>query len=214
MSQTSQQPPAGWYPDPAGSGDERYWDGGTWSQVTRPGQHPQDHVPGAATSYAAGRLAGWWWRVLAALLDYLVFFVPSVFVLGAMPFMRDLEAYYAEVFMAAYEGSSVVPELPQSVADGLAVFSLVMALVWFVYRAVMVALTGATLGQLVTGLRVVPDGAGDGIGWGRSFARAAVAVVLWQVPLIGPLAYALVPLFNPKRQTLHDMVARTLVVKK
>lgn len=29
-------PPAGWYPDPAGSADERYWDGAAWTEQTRP----------------------------------------------------------------------------------------------------------------------------------------------------------------------------------
>lgn len=35
MSSTPQQPPAGWYPDPAGSDGERFWDGVAWSQSTR-----------------------------------------------------------------------------------------------------------------------------------------------------------------------------------
>src|SRR4051812_7818714 len=29
-------PPAGWYPDPAGSADERYWDGTAWTDRTQP----------------------------------------------------------------------------------------------------------------------------------------------------------------------------------
>lgn len=35
MTQTPKQPPAGWYPDPAGGGGERFWDGNAWSQSTR-----------------------------------------------------------------------------------------------------------------------------------------------------------------------------------
>jgi hypothetical protein len=30
-------PPAGWYPDPAGTGARRYWDGGAWTESV---QHP------------------------------------------------------------------------------------------------------------------------------------------------------------------------------
>lgn len=60
MTQTPKQPPAGWYPDPAGGGGERFWDGGAWSQSTRdpkpapwvpseepsdPGQHPRQQPP-------------------------------------------------------------------------------------------------------------------------------------------------------------------------
>jgi hypothetical protein len=29
--------PAGWYPDPQGSGQQRYWDGTTWTDHTAPG---------------------------------------------------------------------------------------------------------------------------------------------------------------------------------
>lgn len=35
MSSSPQQPAAGWYPDPAGTDAERYWDGSGWSQSTR-----------------------------------------------------------------------------------------------------------------------------------------------------------------------------------
>lgn len=31
-----QNPPAGWYPDPAGGGGRRYWDGGQWTGVASP----------------------------------------------------------------------------------------------------------------------------------------------------------------------------------
>ena len=41
MTNSPQQPPAGWYPDPAGSGGERFWDGVAWSQSTRDKAAPQ-----------------------------------------------------------------------------------------------------------------------------------------------------------------------------
>lgn len=97
MSNSPQQPPAGWYPDPAGTDSERYWDGVAWSQSTRdkPRPMPAPSAPptggpyqqyqsygeptagyGGYSGYATssdpvgGRpLAGFWWRVLGYIID-------------------------------------------------------------------------------------------------------------------------------------------------
>ena len=42
-----QQPPSGWYPDPAGGPGERFWDGEAWSQATREQQAPTQEQPPA-----------------------------------------------------------------------------------------------------------------------------------------------------------------------
>lgn len=36
-------PPMGWYPDPAGSEQERYWDGERWTRNLRNPPDPQPH---------------------------------------------------------------------------------------------------------------------------------------------------------------------------
>ncbi|MGO1384688.1 MAG: DUF2510 domain-containing protein, partial [Arachnia sp.] len=101
MSSSAESPPAGWYPDPAGSDGQRYWDGAGWSQVTRPSNtSPGDYIPepgqsSVYSSYAQAQttqsiddsrtqwgqesgvsgtnrqpvLAGFWWRVLATIID-------------------------------------------------------------------------------------------------------------------------------------------------
>lgn len=61
MTQMPQQPPSGWYPDPAGSPGERFWDGEAWSQATRekpaPTQEqPPAHPQGGGAPYVDPRL--------------------------------------------------------------------------------------------------------------------------------------------------------------
>ncbi|MFO6453331.1 MULTISPECIES: DUF2510 domain-containing protein [unclassified Aeromicrobium] len=48
-----QQPPAGWYDDPAGSGGRRYWNGSAWTEQVQ-------GVPGATGSDPRERLPEGW----------------------------------------------------------------------------------------------------------------------------------------------------------
>lgn len=236
MSFSADSPPAGWYPDPAGSGGERYWDGGTWSQVTRPaggmsgGYVPQQ--PQAATAYTqAGYgpsqgatvprqpgLAGFWWRVLASILDSLILALPLTFVQNLIlgpNVMNAFEVWLTDWLDRQVRGETEIPAIPQPIVQAFGLVVVVTMILWILYRTIMVALRGATLGQSITGLQVVPDGSPLGTipGWGTSAIRAVTAVVFQQIPLVG-LADPLTMLFTSKKQTLHDLIARTVVIKK
>ena len=245
MSFSAESPPAGWYPDPAGSGGQRYWDGSSWSQVTRPANtSPGDYVPQeeqaaayspygqsqTSESIAPGQaswgqaqrgygttrqpvLAGFWWRVLAAILDSLITSIPFglvVFLLLPGP-IAEISQFFDDSLNAGLTDGI----LPQQPTAALTSITLLMAVLMFVYRTVMVALRGATLGKLILGMRVLQVNAAPGTNpsWGVSALRAAAAGVLGQIPVVN-IINPLVMLFTARKQTLHDMLARTIVYKK
>lgn len=113
MTNAPQQPPAGWYPDPAGTDAERFWDGVAWSQATRDvapaptapqaqqwqqpqqgygqgyGQQPYPQGYGTPLSYRAAspegpRPAAFGWRLLGFILDNILISILSGIVGGVM----------------------------------------------------------------------------------------------------------------------------------
>jgi uncharacterized RDD family membrane protein YckC len=97
-------------------------------------------------------------------------------------------------------GADLAALLPQVAA--------LAAVIAFAHAALGHVLLGATLGKRLLGLRVAgPDGASPSLA--RSAARAALALA-GAVPLgIGPA----VALFTPSGRALHDLAARTVVVR-
>lgn len=130
---------------------------------------------------------------------------------------------YVNEVMAAAEAGRIAPPLDvgQVMSTNqqmlVAAISVVVGVLYFLlfwrFRA-------ATPGQLACGLRVVPDGRGrttERLGW----AQAAIRALVWSVPfmvgnpmliLFGVLN-ALFPLWNVKRQAIHDLAAKTQLVK-
>jgi hypothetical protein len=64
------QTPAGWYADPSGSGQQRYWDGSAWTEHYAPGAGGQAPQPAyaAAPAQPVGPAPNLWWAAPAAAL--------------------------------------------------------------------------------------------------------------------------------------------------
>ncbi|MGH8885571.1 MAG: RDD family protein [Egibacteraceae bacterium] len=79
---------------------------------------------------------------------------------------------------------------------------------------------GQTLGKMAANVRVVDQATGGRIGWGQAVVRWLVRLLFWvTVPVLTfgagvmlPLLDVLWPLWDQRKQTLHDKLARTLVV--
>ncbi len=78
---------------------------------------------------------------------------------------------------------------------------------------------GQTVGMMAVGLRVVRDGTLDTVGYGRAFGRALLEQILRSLELVviaGGIIWLLdmlFPLWDSKRQTLHDKAFGTVVLR-
>jgi len=98
------------------------------------------------------------------------------------------------------------------------IFTSVTVGVGMLYHVGFLRWKSATPGKLICALRVVPVDRGRDPGplaWSSIFIRAAV----WVMPSISSflslitLVDVLFPLWHPKRQALHDIAAKTQVVR-
>ena len=169
------------------------------------------------------RLAGWWWRALAVVIDSvivaLIAAIPSFPIYGRL---FDAIAIFWRQALRAAEAGLPAPPAPSGTAllsfADQALLSLIGVLVALAYHIIFLRTKSATPGKLVCGLRVVPVDQGrfaGQLGWQTILIRVAI----WVLPKANGILYifrivdALFPLWQPKRQALHDMAAKTQVVK-
>ena len=81
------------------------------------------------------------------------------------------------------------------------------------YYIVAIAEGGQTVGKMMSDIAVRRDGnEDDSVGYFRAFLRAVIPPFLWLL-LVPGLLDVLWPLWDEKRQTLHDKIAGTVVVE-
>lgn len=187
-------------------------------EVSRP---PVDNPKGASGGVTADGvpLAPWGQRVVATLADWLVNVVVVALLLTLTVtdfwgrYSRESTDFADRVLAGQADLLDLTPELIHlgtlmtAAAGGVSV----------AYGVVLLGLFGATLGQRLLRLRVVPFGRGKArLGWLQAVVRTLVWTLLAQggsfIVLI-QLVSVLLPLWHPHKQTLHDMIARTQVVK-
>ena len=248
------QIPAGWYPDPdpdvpPQNRGQRYWDGTTWTEHVQPppGAAAQPGGPGApyspmpgygvmpgyggapaavATTPDGERLAGWWQRVAAYLLD-VVIMTPLVFLL-AWPWMADILSAYTDLVdeaMDASQGGGQMPDQAALLGEIMVPMLMVTVIgvgVNFVYNVTFLKWRAATPGKMAVGLKVRLREIPGPLGWGTVLMRwlgqnwyglASGVPILGSVVSLWPVIDLLWPLWDDKKQALHDKVAKTNVVR-
>ncbi|MDO4413348.1 RDD family protein [Cutibacterium sp.] len=252
-------PPMGWYPDPAGSEQERYWDGERWTRNLRnpPEPEPAGHVPetlapvtrvpssarqtppaprhaGAdaprskwGTTTDGVPLAGWWWRVLSTVIDFvLVWVIVGITMRAKIASIMDgyqtfLEDAMRKVSAGASPSDVITAQALAEAGFVLDMTNLMGAVIisQAIYQFIMLAACAGSVGQLVCGLRVVTINQGQDhrrLVWWRALLRAtAWACVEFGnqvIVLLTPFSYFM-PLWQRSRQTIHDAIAGTQVVR-
>ncbi|WIY83330.1 RDD family protein [Propionimicrobium sp. PCR01-08-3] len=214
--QTGYGPQAGSY-QPAQGHQQAY-------QPSYPPQQGYSQYQGAGyygpTTADGVPLAGWWARVGAAILDSLILTIVAALVM--LPFADTLitgfNAWFEDMVLAAQTGASAIPDYtdPQyGLAGPMRTISFINVAISIAYATGMLVWKGGTLGQLAIGLRVARTGQGqqhNGLSIGTALLRNVAYYGLGLISILF-LINVLLPLANTKKQALHDMIARTQVVK-
>jgi uncharacterized RDD family membrane protein YckC len=174
---------------------------------------PQSQYPppysGGPDGPAALPYAGWGTRLGGYLIDAVIF-IPVLAVLYiAFRHTHTLEMH----LMTRRNGSRT--------RRSLSLLSpLITAVVFVAYATILCGgRRGQTVGMMAVGVRVVREEAHDALGYGRALWRAFVEQflrVLGTVTLILGVIWLLdmlFPLWDRRNQTLHDKLAKTVVIR-
>jgi uncharacterized RDD family membrane protein YckC len=136
-------------------------------------------------------LASWVKRIFALLVDFLILSLA-------------LREFGLEVFPGVLTATANAPAPTHQI---LAFFG-VTALVWIFYLALSgSSKRGQTLGMMLYGIAVRDEKGGGQVRVGRATLRGVILLAL-----SGIFIDAIWPLWDRKRQSLHDKAARTVVV--
>ncbi|HET7482697.1 MAG TPA: RDD family protein [Actinomycetota bacterium] len=192
------------------------------SQAPPPGPPPGQAGPppaGGPPAYGGGAgqptdaqgrvLAHWWKRVVASLIDGVILAVPY-YILTAIIGIGAANSVKCETDVTTGITSC-------NGGTGFFVTFLITMLIFFILGIVYFVYfngseRGQTPGKMVMKIQVRDEATGGPIGYGKAALRWVVALVLSILCYIPGIVDALFPLWDAKRQTLHDKAANSLVI--
>ena len=152
-------------------------------------------------------LASYWQRIGSYLIDILVF-APLYVAVFVIMTTGDTEIVRCDdTFGSAYCEQPTGGTMALAYGIGLLVIPLSIA------YAVWQGRTGKTLGKLAVGIRTVDIHRLDAIGGWRGVGRYLITVPLG-ICCLGTVLDLLWPLWDDKKQTLHDKTVSAVVVRK
>lgn len=161
---------------------------------------PARPAVGTLTSYA-----DWWQRVVALIIDGIIIGVPTGIIVAVAGLSISVKTSTDQF------GNPKVNSV--NVGHFFGIIALAF-LIGVLYRVLLEGgARGQTVGKMAMGIAVKDADAGTSIGYGRAFLRWLVATVLWYLFWLPGLLDVLFPLWDAKRQSIHDKAARSVVLK-
>jgi uncharacterized RDD family membrane protein YckC len=170
-------------------------------------------------------LSGWWPRVGARILDWIIVAVVSLPATGYYWFhyIQAITRYERDLADRTPVGSmpKIDLTLPTDVTKWIVPLSLIMLAVSYAYEIFFLSRTGATPGKKILGISVRQrDAAGPlkALAVVKRYGLYVGLSLLSAVPIVGVVCTLVIlldvlwPLWDDKKQALHDKVARTNVV--
>jgi uncharacterized RDD family membrane protein YckC len=159
------------------------------------------------TAVALEDYAGFWKRLAAFILDYIVLYIPGKLI-GMMFGAGAAEAVMRQAQLASPGDPQVAFAAMAQYLDAVWPAFLLSAVVTWLYFAFLESSTWqATVGKLALGIRVT-DLHGERISLPRALGRYPAKMLSFLILYIGVLMVA----WTPRKQGLHDMIAGTLVL--
>jgi uncharacterized RDD family membrane protein YckC len=166
---------------------------------------PLDVAAPPATRDSGGRpLAGWGRRLAAYLLDGLFSALVGLAGGAAAGGLVGLVVY----LLAGEDAGEAA--VVAGIVLGYVVFLVVVATY---YTYLHGNERGQTWAKRLLGIRVRDEATGGRIGYGRAFARWLMPLLFWNFFFIPGLLDGLWPLWDARRQTWHDKIVRSVVVR-
>jgi uncharacterized RDD family membrane protein YckC len=148
-------------------------------------------------------LASWGIRLGGFVIDFIMLYLVNV-ILGAA--FHRVHALRVDFAMTNHNNGT-----QQHFTFSFLVF-IVSGLIFLVYGTLMIGGRGQSLGMMAVGVRAVRAIDEGPVGYAKAFGRTLLQVVLsWTFVLA--LLSGLWPLWDPKRQTLQDKAAGTVVIR-
>lgn len=154
-------------------------------------------------------------RILAKLIDILLLWIPSSFIFGQFvspEFMRQYQTIAGQAVIPSTQQQeqmlALLGTLPASAFWALATY----VVLYFVGQAFLLAKTGQSVGKKALKIKIVDEQTAQKTTLTRSFLIRSVVFIIINYLAFFFIIIDFAFIFSERRRTLHDRLAKTLVV--